>query len=108
ARCILARLRREGAGNWRAPIDPLPRAVPEVGGLGGNPKTSLSTSLERPDPSGSMSMAGRILMNRGLRVGMQAHIMPTLTSTALHISDSDALKANSRWPPNRESGSCDT
>ena len=55
-------------------------------------------------PSGSMIMAGRIRTMSGFRVGMQAQVMPTLTSIEDHISDREAFHANSAWSPKVASG----
>lgn len=56
-------------------------------------------------PSGSYSIAGMSLRMSGLRVGTQAQVMPTLTSTALHMSDKEACQAKSAWPPKVAAGS---
>lgn len=49
--------------------------------------------------SGSMSIAGRMRIMSGLRVGTHAQMMPTLTSTADHISEREAFQAKSGLCP---------
>src|SRR5436853_720367 len=43
----------------------------------------------------SLMSLGNIRVINGFRVGMQAHMIPTLTSTADHIKDKDAYHAKS-------------
>ena len=49
-------------------------------------------SVESPVPR---SKRGDMRETSGFRVGMQAHMMPTLTSIADHMNDSEAYPRNS-------------
>ena len=72
------------------------------------PKASFSRVYELVCVlSGSAIMMGRILMIRGFRVGMQAQVIPTCTSTADHRKASDAFHGKSGLSPKAEVGSED-